>query len=40
MTVHTNAMNRLSREDLLTLERYASERSEFRTRVLAHKKPR
>lgn len=40
MTVHTNAMNRLSREDLLSLERYASERSDFRARVIAHKKPR
>lgn len=33
-------MNKLSREDLLPLERYASERADFRQRVIAHKKPR
>lgn len=30
----------LTREDLFSLERYHSARSEFKTRVLAHKKPR
>jgi hypothetical protein len=33
-------MNKLSREDLYTLEAYASERAAFRTRVLAHKRAR
>ena len=36
----THAMNKLTRADLLPLERYAAERSEFRTRVIAHKKCR
>jgi hypothetical protein len=31
---------RITRDSLLTLERYARERNDFRTRVLAHKKPR
>ena len=30
----------LSRSDLMSLEQYASQRSEFRTRVIAHKKHR
>ena len=33
-------MNRLTRSDLLPLERYAAERAAFRTRVIAHKKSR
>jgi hypothetical protein len=33
-------MPRITRESLLTLEAYASARTEFRARVLAHKKPR
>src|SRR5207249_1386376 len=33
-------MARIARESLLTLEAYARERSGFRARVLAHKKPR
>ena len=33
-------MNKLTRTDLLPLERYAEERNEFRTRVIAHKKLR
>ena len=31
---------RITRDSLLTLESYARERNDFRTRVLAHKKPR
>ena len=33
-------MNKLTRKDLLSLERYAAERNDFRARVLAHKKAR
>jgi hypothetical protein len=33
-------MNLLTRSDLLSLERYASERAAFRARVIAHKKSR
>jgi hypothetical protein len=33
-------MNKLTRHDLLSLERYATERNDFRARVLAHKKAR
>ena len=33
-------MQKLTRNDLLPLERYAQERAEFRSRVLAHKKNR
>ena len=33
-------MNKLTRADLLSLERYAAERADFRARVLAHKKAR
>ena len=33
-------MPRITRESLLTLEAYAKARTDFRTRVLAHKKPR
>ena len=33
-------MNKLTRDDLYTLEDYASHRAEFRTRVLAHKRKR
>jgi hypothetical protein len=33
-------MPRIARDSLLTLETYARERKDFRTRVLAHKKPR
>jgi hypothetical protein len=36
----TQAMNKLTRDDLLPLERYAAERNDFRARVLAHKKAR
>jgi len=33
-------MNTITRDSLLTLEAYAKERKDFRTRVLEHKKPR
>jgi hypothetical protein len=33
-------MQKLSPDDLMTLERYARERQDFRTRVIAHKKTR
>lgn len=33
-------MKKLTRDDLYTLEAYARERSDFRTRVLEHKRPR
>lgn len=33
-------MQKLQREDLMTLERYAQERPSFRSRVIAHKKHR
>jgi hypothetical protein len=33
-------MNKLNPSDLLSLERYARERADFRTRVMAHKKNR
>ena len=33
-------MNKLSRKDLMSLERYAEQRADFRTRVLEHKKNR
>lgn len=33
-------MNELTRQDLLSLEQYAEQRSDFRTRVMAHKKDR
>ena len=33
-------MDKLSREDLFSLEQYAEKRPEFRARVLEHKKPR
>ncbi|RDS85344.1 DUF3501 family protein [Dyella psychrodurans] len=33
-------MNKLQRNDLLSLETYATERAAFRTRVIAHKKTR
>ncbi len=33
-------MEKLTREDLLTLEKYAQVRQEFRSRVMAHKKQR
>lgn len=33
-------MNKLQRNDLLSLESYATERAAFRTRVIAHKKAR
>lgn len=33
-------MNKLSRDDLYSLERYATERAAFRSRVIAHKKQR
>jgi hypothetical protein len=36
----TQAMNKLTRNDLLPLERYAAERNDFRARVLAHKQSR
>ena len=35
-----NAMQKISRDSLLTLEAYAKARKEFRARVLAHKKAR
>ena len=34
------AMNKLTRSDLLSLERYAAERAGFRAKVMAHKKAR
>ncbi len=34
------AMDKLTRSDILSLERYAEERSAFRARVIAHKKAR
>ena len=40
MNTMSSAMNKLTRTDLLPLERYAEERNEFRTRVIAHKKLR
>ena len=33
-------MQKLTPDDLMTLERYARERAAFRTRVIAHKKVR
>ena len=33
-------MNKLTRSDLLSLERYAAERTAFRARVIAHKRAR
>jgi len=36
----TRAMEKLTRQDLLSLEQYAEARSEFRARVMAHKKSR
>ena len=33
-------MNKLSREDLMSLEEYADDRADFRAEVLAHKKNR
>jgi len=36
----TEAMNKLTRENLYSLEQYAQARPEFRQRVLAHKKNR
>ena len=33
-------MNKLTRADLLSLERYAEQRDDFRRKVMAHKKPR
>lgn len=33
-------MKKLTREDLMTLEKYAKQRADFRAQVLAHKKPR
>lgn len=36
----TSAMNKLQRHDLLSLEAYAVQRVDFRTRVIAHKKMR
>ena len=33
-------MNKLNREDLLSLEQYAGQRADFRDRVMAHKKNR
>jgi Protein of unknown function (DUF3501) len=40
MTTMTEPRGPLAAGDLLSLERYARERAEFRTRVLAHKRPR
>jgi hypothetical protein len=34
------AMEKISRDSLMTLEAYAKSRTEFRAKVLAHKKPR
>jgi uncharacterized protein DUF3501 len=36
----TRAMEKISRESLMTLEAYARARKDFRARVIAHKKPR
>jgi hypothetical protein len=40
MQLVANTSNKLRRPDLLPLERYASEREQFRARVIAHKKVR
>lgn len=40
MPTETQSMNRLTRDDLYTLEQYATRRPAFRTQVLAHKKAR
>ena len=40
MNTMNSSMNKLTRSDLLPLERYADERNEFRNRVIAHKKLR
>ena len=40
MEVEVETMNKLNREDLFTLEKYAEVRPEFRARVMAHKKNR
>lgn len=40
MNTMNSAMNKLTRSDLLPLERYADARNEFRNRVIAHKKLR
>ena len=40
MTTPSTAMNKLTRAELWPLERYAIERGEFRSRVIAHKKLR
>jgi len=39
-SVETTNMNKLNREDLLSLEKYSEQRAEFRARVLEHKKDR
>ncbi len=40
MNTMTTAVNKLNRQDLMPLERYASERSAFRAQVMVHKKNR
>lgn len=40
MNIESNAMDKLTRDDLFTLEKYAEMRNEFRSKVMAHKKNR
>jgi hypothetical protein len=40
MNTGVQTMEKLARQDLFSLEQYAVERSDFRARVLEHKKPR
>ena len=40
LTAMSDPRGPLTAADLMTLERYARERAAFRTRVLAHKRPR
>lgn len=40
MTTGTAAMQKITRNDLMSLEQYAKERNDFRAKVMAHKKHR
>lgn len=40
MNIESNTMDKLTRDDLFTLEKYAEIRPEFRSKVMAHKKNR
>jgi hypothetical protein len=40
MKTGTDAMNKIARTDLMTLEQYAKARNDFRAKVMAHKKNR